>query len=145
MSTKQKAIIVDIDGTISNNVTGRPWFGKGAAEGMLLDEPYINIMDLIDAYAYLYKLEVLILTGRHKGKETDATIDWLHKNSFNYDRLFSRDLNDYSKTFEYKEKVYEEQIKPNYDVVMVFEDNNSCVQMFRGKGLTVMQPQNSDY
>lgn len=102
---KQKAIIVDINGTISNNVTGRPWFGKGAAEGMLSDEPYINIMDLIDAYAYLYKLEVLILTGRHKGEETDATIDWLHKNSFVYNRIFSRDLNDYSKTFEYKEKV----------------------------------------
>ena len=70
---------------------------------------------------------------------------WLNKNSFYYDEIFARDLNDYSKTAIYKEKVYEENIKPNYDVVMVFEDSNSCVKMFRDKGLIVMQPQNSDY
>lgn len=141
----KKAIIVDIDGTISNNVTGRPWFGKGAAEGMLKDEAYINIIDLIKSYAYCYDYDILILTGRHKGEEQKATEHWLHNNYMPYNRLFTRDPRDFSKTSTYKEKVYEEQIKPYYDIVMVFEDNNSCVQMFRSKGLTVMQPQNSDY
>lgn len=141
----RKAIIVDIDGTISENVTGRPWFGKGAAEGMLEDKPYEDIMNLIDSYACNYDLHVLILTGRHKGKELEATKKWLDKNYFEYDEIFARDLNDYSKTVIYKEKVYEEKIKPFYNVVMVFEDNNACVQMFRSKGLLVLQPQNSDY
>ncbi len=141
----KKAIIVDMDGTICENVTGRPWYGKGAAEGMLKDKPYTDIINLIDSYAYDYNLQVIILTGRHEGEELEATKKWLNKNSFYYDEIFARDLNDYSKTAVYKEKVYEENIKPNYDVVMVFEDSNSCVKMFRDKGLIVMQPQNSDY
>ena len=140
---KKKAIIVDIDGTISENVTNRPWFGS--PERMLEDKPYENIINLISAYSYVYKLDVLILTGRHQGKELDVTKEWLKKNSFLYDEIFARDLKDFSKTAIYKEKVYEEKIKPCYDIIMVFEDNNSCVQMFRNKGLTVLQPQNSDY
>lgn len=42
---KKKAIIVDMDDTICENVTGRPWFGKGAAEGMLEDEPKEQILN----------------------------------------------------------------------------------------------------
>lgn len=136
----RKAIIVDIDGTISENVTGRPWYGKGAAEGMLEDKPYIDIINLISAYSYVYKLDVLILTGRHKGKELEATKKWLNKNSVFYNEIFARDLNDFSKTSVYKEKIYEEKIKPYYDIVMVFEDDNSCVKMYRDMGLTVLQP-----
>lgn len=142
---KSKAIIVDLDGTICENVTGRPWYGKGAAEGMLNDKPYTDIINLIDCYSCKYDLEILILTGRHKGEELEATKKWLYKNSFYYSEIFANEPNDYSKAAIYKEKVYEELIKPNYDVVMVFEDNNACVQMFRDKGLIVLQPQNSDY
>lgn len=142
---KKRAIIVDIDGTICENVTGRPWYGKGAAEGMLKDEPYTDIINLIDSYSFSYNLDVLILTGRHKGEELEATKKWLAKHSFHYNEIYARELNDYSKTAIYKEKVYEEKIKPYYDIVMVFEDSNTCVKMFRDKGLIVMQPQNSDY
>lgn len=142
---KRKAIIVDIDGTISENVTGRPWYGKGAAEGMLEDKPYTDLINLINSYSCDCHIQVLILTGRHQGKELEATKEWLNDNCVFYDEIFARDLRDFSKTAAYKEKVYEEKIKPYYDVVMVFEDSNSCVQMFRDKGLLVLQPQNSDY
>lgn len=142
---KKKAIIVDMDDTICKNTTGRPWYGKGAAEGMLQDEPVTDLIDMIRTYCSEYEIDLLILTGRHVGKETEATLEWLDKNWFCPDRIYSRPLNDYSKTVIYKEKVYEEKIKPFYDVVMVFEDSNSCVQMFRDKGLLVLQPQNSDY
>ena len=62
---KPKAIIVDMDGTICENVTGRPWYGEGAADGMLKDEPYTDIINLIDSYSYDYNLQVIILTGLH--------------------------------------------------------------------------------
>ena len=112
---------------------------------MLNDKPCTNIMNLIDCYSYNYDLEVLILTGRYKGEDLEATKKWLYKNSFYYSEIFAREPNDYSKATLYKEKVYEELIKPNYDIVIVFEDNNDCVKMFRDKGLIVLQPQNSDY
>lgn len=143
---KKRAIIVDMDGTICENVTGRPWYGKGAAEGMLDDEPCKGVIDVIESYTYNWEnTKVLILTGRHVGKELKATEKWLEKYGFEYDKIFARDLNDFSKTAIYKERVYEEQIKPYYDVVAVFEDSNSCVKMFRDKGLLVLQPKNSDY
>ena len=143
---KQKAIIIDMDGTICENVTGRPWYGKGAAEGMLTDAPYIDIINMLRAYLEEYEIQLLILTGRNDTPEIrQATLEWLGRNWFHPDKLFMRKPKDYSKTVVYKEKTYIEQIEPYYDVIMVFEDNNACVQMFRNKGLIVLQPQNSEY
>lgn len=143
---KKKAVIVDMDGTICENVTGRPWYGKGAAEGMLKDMPYTDIINMLRTYLEEYEIQLLILTGRNDTPEIrQATLEWLEKNWFHPDKLFMRKPGDYSKTVVYKEKVYTEQIEPYYDVIMVFEDNNSCVQMFRDKSLIVLQPQNSDY
>lgn len=101
---KPRAIIVDLDGTICKNVTGRPWYGKGAAEGMLKDEPYRDIIDMINTYSSTYELRVIILTGRHQGKELDATKYWLYVNNVNYDIIYTRDFRDYSKSAVYKEK-----------------------------------------
>lgn len=143
---KKKAIIVDMDGTICENVTGRPWYGKGAAEGMLTDKPYTDIINMLRVYLEEYEIQLLILTGRNDTKDVRAaTLAWLETNWFYPDKLFMRKPGDYSKTVVYKEKTYTEQIEPYYDVVMVFEDNNACVQMFRDKGLIVLQPQNSEY
>lgn len=142
---KRKAIIVDMDDTICENVTDRPWYGKGAAEGMLEDEPKTDLINMIRAYCDQYDVELLVLTGRHKGLEEAATLKWLDDNWLHPDEIFARDKNDYSKTADYKEKVYTEEIEPYYNVLMVFEDSNSCVQMFRDKGLLVLQPKNSDY
>lgn len=143
---KKKAIIVDMDGTICENVTGRPWYGEGAADGMMTDAPYTDIINMLRTYLENYEIQLLILTGRNDTKDVRAaTLAWLETNWFYPDKLFMRKPGDYSKTVAFKEKTYVEKIEPYYDVVMVFEDNNACVQMFRDKGLIVLQPQNSDY
>lgn len=142
---KQKAIIVDIDDTISENTSGRPWYGEGAAEGMLEDTPKTDLINMIRAYCDQYDVELLVLTGRHKGIEEAATLKWLDDNWLRPDKIFAREQNDYSKAAVYKERVYTKQIEPYYKVLMVFEDSNSCVQMFRDKGLLVLQPKNSEY
>lgn len=142
---KQKAIIVDIDGTISENVTGRPWYGKGAAEGMLEDEPRTDLINMLRAYLNEYYLDLLVLTGRHEGIEEAVTKKWLDDNWFRPDKIFFRSKDDYSKAALYKEKVYTEEIEPYYDVLMVFEDDDSCAKMFRDKGLLVLQPKSSNY
>lgn len=143
---KKKAIIVDMDGTICENVTGRPWYGEGAADGMMTDAPYTDIINMLRTYLENYEIQLLILTGRNDTKDVRAaTLAWLETNWFYPDKLFMRKPGDYSKTAAFKEKTYVEKIEPYYDVVMVFEDNNACVQMFRDKGLLVLQPQNSDY
>lgn len=143
---KKKAIIVDMDGTICENVTGRPWYGEGAADGMMTDAPYTDIINMLRTYLENYEMQLLILTGRNDTKDVRAaTLAWLETNWFYPDKLFMRKPGDYSKTAAFKEKTYVEKIEPYYDVIMVFEDNNACVQMFRDKGLLVLQPQNSDY
>lgn len=135
-----------MDGTICENVTGRPWYGEGAADGMMTDAPYTDIINMLRTYLENYEMQLLILTGRNDTKDVRAaTLAWLETNWFYPDKLFMRKPGDYSKTVAFKEKTYVEKIEPYYDVIMVFEDNNACVQMFRDKGLLVLQPQNSDY
>ena len=135
-----------MDGTICENVTGRPWYGEGAADGMMTDAPYTDIINMLRTYLENYEMQLLILTGRNDTKDIrTATLAWLETNWFYPDKLFMRKPGDYSKTAAFKEKTYVEKIEPYYDVIMVFEDNNACVQMFRDKGLLVLQPQNSDY
>ena len=135
-----------MDGTICENVTGRPWYGEGAADGMMTDAPYTDIINMLRTYLENYEMQLLILTGRNDTKDVRAaTLAWLETNWFYPDKLFMRKPGDYSKTAAFKEKTYVEKIEPYYDVIMVFEDNNACVQMFRDKGLLVLQPQNSDY
>ena len=44
-----KAIIVDIDATLSFNTSGRPFYGKGCAEGIEKDIPNTPVCNLVNA------------------------------------------------------------------------------------------------
>lgn len=58
------AIIVDMDATVCLNTSGRPFYGEGAAEGMLTDEPITPILELIRNFCDNYPAKLIILTGR---------------------------------------------------------------------------------
>lgn len=133
------AIIVDIDGTIALRVDDRPWFGPGAAAGMLNDEP---IEGTCFAVHHMHdKCKIIIVTGREASDEVmGATFQWLDDNGIMYDEIYFRPVKDYSKAADCKKKIYEEHIKGKYNVLFVLEDNNQCVQMWREEGLTCLQP-----
>lgn len=133
------AILVDMDATLCLNATGRPYYGEGAAEGMLNDIAVEGICNLVKS---LYeKRTIFIITGREGTPEIiEATKKWLDSNSIKVDSLFFRPVKDYSPGAECKKKIYEDNIKGKYNVEFVLDDNYKCVEMWREQGLVCLQP-----
>ena len=137
---KENAIIVDMDSTLCFNTTKRPFWGDGAAEGMLTDIPNKPICDLVQIM-HMQNFKILIVTGREGAPDImEATKTWLKDHYIPYDDIFFRPYKDYSKGAPTKEKIYKKKIEPNYNVWFVLDDNYKCVQMYRDLGLTVLQP-----
>lgn len=133
------AIIVDVDATLCYNTTGRPFFGEGAAKGMLTDQPVLGTCALVrNMYQ---KCTVIIVTGREGTPEImEATKRWLAQNDVNHDLAYFRPIGSYEPGEVCKKEIYEKHIKGRYNVLFVLEDNNRCVQMWREQGLTCLQP-----
>lgn len=132
-------ILVDMDATLCLNTSGRPYFGEGAAEGMLND---IAIEGTCALVRRMYeKCKVFIITGREGTPEIiEATKEWLAMHDIAVDELFFRPVKDYSPGADCKKKIYKDNIEGKYNVQFVLEDNYKCVKMWREQGLLCLQP-----
>lgn len=137
---KEDAIIVDMDATLCYNTSKRPFWGEGAAKGMLTDIENIPVADLV-RLMHSQGCKVLIVTGREGAPDImEATKTWLKDHNIPYDDIFFRPYKDYGKGAPTKQKIFEENISPKYNVRFVLDDNYKCVKMYRDLGLTVLQP-----
>lgn len=139
-------VIADMDGTLSLNTSGRPFYGEGAAEGMLTDSINNNVADAVRAVCDGANAELIVLTGREDTPEIrQATYDWLGKNWLLPDKLLMRPKGDYSPAQECKRTIYKNYIEGNYNVLVVFDDSQKCVDMWREEGLTCLQPNDGKF
>lgn len=139
-------VIADMDGTLSLNTSGRPFYGEGAAEGMLTDSINNNVADAVRAMCDGADAELIVLTGREDTPEIrQATYDWLDKNWLLPDKLLMRPKGDYSPAQECKRAIYKNYIEGNYNVLVVFDDSQKCVDMWREEGLTCLQPNDGKF
>lgn len=133
---KPKCIVIDMDSTVCFNMSKRPWFGEGAAEGMINDVPNTGVCDVIRQLQEEYL--IVVATGRDTSQE-EVTKQWLAKQGINVDEYFFRTNGDYRKGVEIKKEEIT-AILEKYDIVAIFEDCEPIVQMYRDMGLTVLQP-----
>ena len=133
---KPKCIVIDMDSTMCFNVTKRPWYGDGAAEGMLNDIPNTGVVDIVRDLSKIYS--IVVATGRDT-TQAEVTKEWLAKQGIEADEYFFRTPRDYRKGVEVKKEQITD-ILEEYDVVAIFEDCEPIVQMYREMGLTVLQP-----
>ena len=133
---KPKCIVIDMDSTMCFNVTKRPWFGEGAAEGMINDVPNTGVCDVVRQLQEQYL--VVVATWRDTS-QAEVTKQWLSKQGINVDEYFFRTNGDYRKGVVVKKEQIE-TILEKYDIVSIFEDCEPIVQMYREMGLTVLQP-----
>lgn len=139
-STKTAAIVVDMDATLCLNITGRPFYGEGAAEGMVNDEPIIEVCDMVRTLHKSGDYSLIVLSGREDTPEIrEATETWLHCHDLWPTEVLLRSIGDYSKGEVCKKKLIEHVLK-SYNVKLIVDDNSRCVQMYRDMGLTVLQP-----
>ena len=140
-----KAIIVDMDATLCFNTSGRPFYGKGCAEGIEKDVPNEAVCNLVRAmFSDMYK--IIIITGREGTKEiTAATEKWIKDHDIVYDEIYFREEKDYSKGDECKKRIYNRYIKDKYNVHFVIDDSQKCVDMYRELGLVCLQPNDGTF
>ena len=133
---KPKCIVIDMDSTMCFNTTKRPWFGEGAAEGMINDVPNTGMCDIVRQLQEQYL--VVVATGRDTTQE-EVTKQWLAKQGINVDEFYFRTNKDYRKGVVVKKEQIE-AILEKYDIVAIFDDCEPIVNMYREMGLTVLQP-----
>lgn len=139
---KPRAIICDIDGTLSLNLENRSYYDMTRV-GEDTADPFMSC--IIDAL-YNYGTEkngspypaILLVSGRNESARK-ATEEWLDRNLIPYDKLFMRLDEDCRKDAVIKEEIYHKYIEPEYTVLGVFDDRNSTSRMWRKLGLRVAQ------
>lgn len=133
---KPLCVVVDMDSTLCFNTTKRPWFGEGAAEGMINDVENYGVCETVWALAQEYP--IIIATGRDTSQE-EVTKKWLAEHRIEPTAYYFRTKGDYRKGVEVKREQIE-KILEKYNILVIFEDCEPVVKMYRDMGLTVLQP-----
>lgn len=140
--SKPYCLVVDMDSTLCFNTTKRPWYGEGAAEGMINDIPNMGVLRLVEQWVKpgpaAYSHNLIIATGRDTSQE-EVTKQWLAKHNIYPQEFYFRKQGDYRKGVEVKKEQIE-KILEKYNVVAIIDDCEPIVQMYRDMGLTVLQP-----
>lgn len=139
--TKQNCIVVDMDATLCFNLSGRPFFGPGTAEGIKDDVPCPQTLHLVQRYIDDESVKVIILTGREDTPEIRmATEDWLKAHLIgDVDMILMRPPHSNSKGPECKLDLYTTFVEPQYNVLFVLEDSSKVVKMWRDNGIVCLQ------
>ena len=156
---KEKAIIVDVDGTLANMSGIR---GPFEWDKVYLDKPHQDVIDLVkdlaglgyedysdnsdacpecgysDRMNFAPKYKIIITTGRD-GVCEKATKKWLAEHGVPFDEFFIRPAGNNEKDSVIKSRIYMDHIRPKYDVKFVIDDRNQVVDMWRSLGLRVLQ------
>lgn len=142
-------VIIDIDGTLAHMKDRSPFDWKRVGEDTLDDQVFAVTMatHILGKQAAKIKeaaFETILMSGRDSvcRPETEA---WLKENNIAYDRLFMRAEGDNRKDNLVKEEIYEREINGKYYVLCVFDDRDQVVEMWRNKGLKVLQVAEGDF
>ncbi len=145
----ERAIIVDLDGTLSDaehrvyllKETKKNW--KEFNARMVEDEINLWCYEIICAMKYRgYK--IIFVTGRGEVYRPH-TEKWLEKHSVSYDALHMRKSKDRRDDWLVKKEIYENEIKANFDTLFVLDDRKSVVEMWRDIGLVCLQCEWGDF
>jgi predicted kinase len=130
---KEKAVIVDVDGTIAINVD-RDYYDLTK---VLDDAPHEAVCALVKMF-YEQGFKIIIVSGREDICRDD-TMTWLQCHSIPYHELHMRQAGDRRKDAVVKEEIYHQQIKPRFTVWYALDDRDSVVNMWRSLGIMCMQ------
>ena len=145
-------IIVDIDGTLAH-MTGRLPYDYSLVHTDVVDE---NVANIVRRYAQRDIMEmtpdtyIIIVSGRDDTCK-DETLKWLADNNIPFDEFYMRDStlvdengNKLDDTI-IKKNIYEDMIKPRFNVRFVLDDRDRVVKMWREQGLKVLQVAEGDF
>ena len=140
---KQKAIIVDLDGTLCN-VDHRVHFVQGLQKNW---KEFNDRMGADTLYDWCFQLiiamkkqdyAILFVTGRDDSYRS-LTLSWLTQFQIPFDELHMRKVGDYREDSDVKEDIYKTFIEKKYQILFVVDDRKSVVDRWRKLELTCLQ------
>lgn len=133
---KPYCVVVDMDSTLCFNTTKRPWYGEGSTEQMINDIENYGVCETV--WALMQEYPIIVATGRDES-QAEVTKKWLYEHRLEPKEYYFRKKGDYRKGVEVKREQIT-KIMEKYNVLVIFEDCEPIVQMYRDMGLTVLQP-----
>jgi hypothetical protein len=142
-----RAILVDIDGTIALNNSGRPWYGEGYEKRIYEDDVNDAVNSVI---TYLiedgddmtpFAEHILFVSGRMEAGRAE-TVRWLTRKARQYRNdytLLMRRDKDTRSDVEIKTEIYNEHIRGVYDVRLALDDKPELINLWRSLGIPAWQ------
>ncbi len=149
MSKLKTAIIVDLDGTLTNcdhrlfHVKKKPKDWKAFFDKMEDDEIHSWCEELILAMQARGHA-IILLTGRPEDYR-EPTQKWLSRYQIPYDLLLMRAQGDHREDAQIKWELYQREIAPKYRALFCVEDRAGVVAMWREKGIPTLQCDLGDF
>jgi len=145
---KKDAILCDVDGTIALMKGKRGPFEYHKADKDVPNEIVITtvlpLKNVFDCKLIMLSARENVIFKEENNKYSsvfDLTVNWLDNYlGKNWDDLILRPAGDYRKDCYVKYDIYNELIRPHYNIISVFDDRNQVVDMWRnGLGLQCFQ------
>lgn len=144
-----KCWIVDIDGTIANTEHRIHYITDGHKNwdawhaNAHKDEPIDEVVALLDMAA-ANDIKIVLCTARDEKCRQD-TLDWLEANDIPWDALYMRKKGDRRDDDIVKFELLEQMYEAGYEPVLVLEDRDRVVKMWRNAGLRCLQVSYGDF
>lgn len=140
---KEDCVICDIDGTLAIMGDRSPYNDLEAWK----DTPNHTIVNLVRQQLRSRK-HIVFVSGR-KDRSLDVTLEWMLNHEIiqpgeNFS-IHMRETTDDRPDWIVKKEIYENYIKPYYNVSFVLDDRNQVVEMWRSMGLTCLQVADGDF
>lgn len=133
------AIIVDIDGTLAHMVDRSP-YDYTQVNGDLLDEVVAELVRGAEDAGYT----IIVCSGRDDSCEAE-TKQWLGDKGIPFHMLLMRKTGDLRKDSIIKSELYDGYIAGHFNVRYVLDDRDQVVEMWRSRGLKVLQVAPGDF
>lgn len=142
-----RALLVDLDGTMALNNSGRPWYGDGYEQRIYEDDVndtvngvvtyLIDADDAVTAFAE----HILFVSGRMEVGRAE-TVRWLNDKARQYHNdytLFMRADGDFRPDVVIKTEIYNEHIRDKFDVRLALDDKPELITLWRSLGIPAWQ------
>ncbi len=133
-SDLETCVIVDIDGTIAWNWGHRSFYDYTK---VLADQPIEPVITIVRSMAAAGH-RVVIVSGRKDSCRED-TITWLGQNNIPCDALLMRKADDDRDDTIVKKEIFNTYIRDKWLPIVVFDDRDKVVDMWRSLGLKCLQ------
>jgi len=108
------------------------------------DSPAEHIIDLIRLLDRANDYNIIYLSGREDSCR-GMTRQWMDKYRCPLGPLFMRETGDHRPDYIIKAELFDAYIRGEYNVLLVLDDRNQVVNMWRHMGLTCLQVADGDF